>query len=391
MAVDSAIANSRVTEDGAAGAPVAEGTASSAISLRICTFNTYLIPAMAVNDANKSCSKQSERAAGIGHWIRQHNVDIALLQEVWGGGQPMLEAAVTGPISTQPGQAGEAGAPAVAVHSRVLSPVSMETFPRGVVAEAQDGAANAEHVVVTDRDAEKPYVVIPWCKSWGTAVLDSVWQIATARGGLWVAGRHATLGSQVPRAKWHTYSKSMTRSRKGAVAARYCVKGADGQTVNLIVVNTHLDPINTKGVMEHQFEELMAFLEKNVLGASAFGEHEFAATALLLAGDFNADPRDSLGNTMLAMAQARGTKMRDLYGDWCARFSDASVPTYDIATNNLVLWDHVGRFDWLMAVDVLAGIRLRNIGVYSASVHRPKLADGMPLSDHWPVVVDITL
>jgi endonuclease/exonuclease/phosphatase family metal-dependent hydrolase len=315
-------------------------------------LNAYLIPAWFVKAEDALCAEdQRGRATGIGRLIADGDesgrarvldpaqlptrrdppapYDIAALQEIWGAGMAHLEAPLA--AATQRGT----GAPLLDVLRR--------------------------------------------CRSWwGLTAVDTLLQVAQRRGGLWLAARADALCAEA--SVWHTFGMSDTRSGKGAVAVRYAVRTAAGQPTgrSLIVVNTHLDPVNDNRMIDRQLAELGAWLHDRVAADAAFCPAP-AATSLLVVGDFN-----ETAAFVLPRLKAVNVAAADLY----AASGAPEAPTYDGRRNRLVVWKgERRRIDLQLGVARVGGVEFRAIAARDAEVLTQPA--GSELSDHYPVRVTV--
>jgi endonuclease/exonuclease/phosphatase family metal-dependent hydrolase len=268
------------------------------------SLNTYLIPSFFVTSACASCKNQNQRAQGSGDLINTGAPDIVALQEVWGAGTGYLE---------------------------------------------RDG-----------------YCPLPRCRSWyGLTVLDTMWQYANARGGLWVA--HKTSTTKLLAVRWWTFSKSNTKSRKGIVMATFDAGGGK----LLVIVNTHLDPTNDNGTQDLQCTEIASFITNEVpLGCG-----------VVLVGDFNFEPSSSQYRRLMDGSLGLGVR------DSC---EGCHEPTYDALTNSLVCFGESKRIDYQFFVDGTATDKHKFATL--ETVTPPKILRqerGSELSDHWGLLLSL--
>ncbi|CAJ1438825.1 unnamed protein product [Effrenium voratum] len=346
-----------------------------AVDVRVLALNAYLIPSMFVNADNQSCQQQEVRGAGIGRLIAGNEVDVAVLQEMWGAAMAQVEAPIAG-----------------------------------------------------------THEVLQYCKAWGMgSLVDAAVQYINRRGGLWMAYRKTSV--DIPHADaetsrregcgghfkptpvgivssmWMTYSFSNTKSKKGANAVCFDVLQND-LSKRLVVINTHFDPMNTNSAIERQSAELATFISK-VLQNPKFVDPSVGAarTSVLLVGDLNtevngSDPlaaavRERLGTAtppngitgavsgLLAGGKVRDRASRDLYGEFCRTSGSRPGATYTSRENGLVMWDSHVRIDWQLAIDRWDNVDFAHVNCKNASlVTQPR---GSELSDHWGIQLDLSI
>ena len=371
----------------ATGAALGPATATPLVTLT--SMNAFLIPSLFVNADNDTCSRQTERAKGIGAWLASRIPDVVCLQEMWGSNGWAVQAPLA-KVGVSP---------------------------------------------------------IPWCGSFGFTTLDSITQYAGGRGGLWVATRDAKLPKPSPHAgarrgamsgddatarwrvvgtKWHTFSFSNTKSRKGAVLVHLRLANAGGTDAaaaaggspSLLVVNTHVDPTNANDAIRRQCGEVVSFVSEALRdatfmgaavaapvaagGTQGSGTHH-ANAALIVCGDLNADPSEKLGSAIFAEAFGLNASVAAQQNTCCVDLGEASptklvdgvavktLPaTYDGARNKLAKWpQEAHRIDLQLAFSRVGGVALRRVTPVSAEVCR--FPQGGELSDHYPAEVKFRL
>eukprot|EP01064_Diplonema_japonicum_P011038 TRINITY_DN1830_c0_g1_i1.p1 TRINITY_DN1830_c0_g1~~TRINITY_DN1830_c0_g1_i1.p1 ORF type:complete len:287 (+),score=50.29 TRINITY_DN1830_c0_g1_i1:54-914(+) len=66
------------------------------MSLKIVSWNLYLIPAIIVGKDNHTCKDQNKRGKAAGKYLKSQAPDIAVCQEMWGQGQKDVERELGG-------------------------------------------------------------------------------------------------------------------------------------------------------------------------------------------------------------------------------------------------------------------------------------------------------
>eukprot|EP00760_Papus_ankaliazontas_P028443 PhM_4_TR3714/c0_g1_i1/m.12261 len=321
------------------------------ITFRVLSYNTYLVPSFYVDEETITCRDQKARATAIGALIADNNVDFACLQEIWGADMKAME----------------------------------EPLHR------QNTSGNT-------------YIVHPYCSSWGLGTyVDTAAQYLCRRGGLWMAhkGGDTTCQISLLSSRWYRYKATNHPVHNKCVhATRFQIGGNANRF--LILLNTHLDPLDTDDVIQKQGKELKQFITDVLTSDDSFiprGRGLEAKTSVLLVGDFNACANDTTHKVTKSLFDNLGVTSgdaRDLLreGLSLSHFS-SDIPllpaTYSGEENSLVVHkkEHY-RLDWQIGIDRWCGTTLCPLKVekHSFVVKQPK---GHEVSDHWGVMLDLTV
>lgn len=245
--------------------------------------------------------------------------------------------------------------------------------------------------------------------------------------------------------KWHTFSMSNTKSKKGVVASRFLLaeSGLDAGTdeessrsagrmpqfpdatresapgderkedrrgtepsiphlrpLSVILINTHLDPTNDNRMIEKQCFELQEWICKEIAQDRDFCPDP-KATALILVGDFNAP-------ASFITRQFTNMQTLDLYDDYWSStrcpsglaFQAGEHPrdraSYDGTLNSLVMWkSERARIDLQLAIKSVtlphssAVVEFANVLATTAEIlYQPH---GHEVSDHYPVELTLSI
>uniref|UniRef100_A0A0G4HN88 Endonuclease/exonuclease/phosphatase domain-containing protein n=1 Tax=Chromera velia CCMP2878 TaxID=1169474 RepID=A0A0G4HN88_9ALVE len=283
-------------------------------SLRVLSCNAFLIPGWFVNSANASCRDQAARAGALGTLAEAF--DVALLQEVWGSSNAQLEAGLL-----------------------------------------------QSHTAVD--------------KSWGSTVMDSVWQGLRRFGGLYCS--YKAQRASLRACKRHTFSESVSKSGKGVqgllldVAADSERKNSEeravrnptekqSDTLSLAIFNTHLDPRVQGHRIVPQAAELLEFMETCLRE----WDTEPSRTVVVLAGDLNSSRKQCV--KLFPGGRDGDGECRD-------------EPTYDPPKNPYAMWlDDRGDLDHFLVFGEIGGRRFADVQVSDFKVHSDVI-----VSDHYPI------
>lgn len=319
--------------------------------LTVATLNCYLIPKYVVGKANTTCQHQDRRARGVGEFVR-HQTDLCALQEVWGsctdfihdgangvearrslvarlapsladffggkkadaagvqlagdhhhqqGGMSFEEKMSSGTVYSGGDASGRTVVGGGGGAAKMSLPTSRAAGLQEVVSGGSaDGGNNCfSRSLSSFRAAAEKRVGFAYGSTWGPTILDifrvHLWH---RTGGLDVAFDESKL--TILKSVKHTFTESITRSKKGVMGALFRVNGGPtGEPVYALVFNLHLDHINIQDNQVRQLREVKAFMEKTVdevLRTPSFpGEDQSDRSIspqnliVLCFGDFNID------------------------------------------------------------------------------------------------------
>eukprot|EP01105_Mastigella_eilhardi_P024888 TRINITY_DN6593_c0_g1_i1.p1 TRINITY_DN6593_c0_g1~~TRINITY_DN6593_c0_g1_i1.p1 ORF type:complete len:327 (+),score=84.36 TRINITY_DN6593_c0_g1_i1:39-983(+) len=303
-----------------AAASSADGT------LTLLSLNCYLLPPVAVNQQNATCTHQDERAQMIGSLVCDPSlhIHVATFQEVWGGNSAWYLQAM-------------------------LATTGVRPLP--------------EHV------------------AWRSNSVDIASRWLTSAGGLFIAHKE---DMQLYWSEKDVYEVSNTSSHKGASACLLDVSPYVGRKLLLLVVTTHLDPTNENASQERQLQQLASFVQRCALRAAATlvetlpeGTTE-QHLACVVTGDMNIEEWTPLYQRALSQAM----QWRDLAAECAATQGQQPQPTYGL--NSLAHHAERTRIDYIFGVDRASELRLARVEAVTVAV--PSQDAGQELSDHCPQI-----
>eukprot|EP01130_Rhizamoeba_saxonica_P017955 TRINITY_DN8854_c0_g1_i1.p1 TRINITY_DN8854_c0_g1~~TRINITY_DN8854_c0_g1_i1.p1 ORF type:complete len:444 (+),score=71.87 TRINITY_DN8854_c0_g1_i1:39-1370(+) len=178
----------------------------------------------------------------------------------------------------------------------------------------------------------------------------------------------------------HVFNFSKTKSQKG-VTAKFFDVGAYWPGKMVLMINTHVDPLNTQNVINRQLRELIEFMEQVLEAIFAEQIYDPKNVAVFVCGDFNLDALSPA--SFRIVKDCLGEYAIDLYGQYCRDNNLPDEPTYDSSHNGMVFWDDMGRLDYIWNYTQFNDFIFANVEVIDAEIVRYTPQE--ELSDHYGV------